>query len=162
MGILKCQNFLCCCLWVLKSFDHSCCSSLYLLWSSVLSKMGKFDFMQQQSCFGAIKWHNHVFSFIFFSFLKIPNVLFAFLSASEYQDDVFMVLSVITPRWLSWKIIATLGSVTEYLQLKLLLHVCYFTFIYTEFFLCVYCLIILNHEIPMQVLAVCLPFYYPE
>lgn len=60
--------------------------------------MGKLVFVPQQAHFGAIKWHNHVFSLIFSSFLKIPNVLFAFLSASEYHDDVFMVLSVITLR----------------------------------------------------------------
>lgn len=99
MGILKYQNFLsvvvvC----VLRSFDHCCCSSLYLFWSLVLSKMGKSVFMQQQAHYGVIKWHNGVFSFILSSFLIIPNALFAFLSASEYQADVFMVLSIITLR----------------------------------------------------------------
>jgi len=58
--------------------------------------MGKSDFVQQQAHHGVIKWHNGVFSFILSSFVTIPNALFAFLSASEYEADVFMVLSVIT------------------------------------------------------------------
>lgn len=105
---------LCCCLCVLKSFDLRCHSSLCLLWSLVLCKMGKSDFMQQQAHYGVIKWHNGVFSFILSSFLIIPNALFAFLSASEYEADVFVALSIITLRQLSSKLIANSDSVTAY------------------------------------------------